>query len=165
MIEVDVHDAEAAQLAGPHPGVDQQPDNRGVAAVLERVAPARGKKRRERSVAEDRHRLLRDRRRRHPLHRRTRDLPLVGQPPEQLLQRPIVLGDRRRRQATIPHPRQVLLDMLTGDRPDRDRHAGGGKIGRERLTDDQIIGDGRRRAAPSSQRDPPVAEYERCAGR
>src|SRR5262245_25527363 len=71
--------------------------------------------------------------------------------------------------------------MLTGDRPDDDRHAGGGKIRRERLTDDQIIGDRRRRAAPSPQRDPPVPDqvadgiggrgaskaplYKHCAGR
>jgi hypothetical protein len=44
-------------------------------------------------VSQDRHRLLRNRWRRHALHRIGGDLAVVDEEPEQLLKRAVVLGD------------------------------------------------------------------------
>nr|WP_241895735.1 hypothetical protein [Jatrophihabitans sp. GAS493] len=50
MLEVDVLDAQYAQLPRPHPGVEQQPDHRSVTTVLEGVALARNQQCRQRRI-------------------------------------------------------------------------------------------------------------------
>src|SRR3982074_2078157 len=91
-VEADILDSQATQLASAHAGVDKQPNDRRISAVLERVALARRKEPRERVIVEDRDRLLRNRWRAHSLHRRPRDLAISDHPFEQLLQRSIALG-------------------------------------------------------------------------
>jgi hypothetical protein len=66
---VEAVDAEAGELAGPHARVNQETDDRTVAAILERVALARRQQGGELIVRQDWHGLLRHGRRSHPVHR------------------------------------------------------------------------------------------------
>jgi len=69
LVHVDVVELEAGELGPPHAGVEEEPDDRRVAAGVE-VGPGTGvEDRLELLVAQDRRRLLGHDRRRHPLHR------------------------------------------------------------------------------------------------
>jgi len=108
--EVEVGDGQPGDLRQPPAGVQQQPDDRRVPAVNERGALRRCQQRAELRLSEHRHRLLRNDRRPHPLHRRAVDLLLVQQPPHQLLQGPLHDVGRRRRPG-VDQVRHVGLDV------------------------------------------------------
>lgn len=91
-VPVDVAHADANELADAHAGVEKEPHDGHVAAILERVAFARGQESRQFLVGQNRHRLLRDGRNCHALHRGAGDLALLDEPPKQLLQRAVVFA-------------------------------------------------------------------------
>ncbi len=99
-----------------------------VSRRFSKVLPAAGRQQRgQRVVLENGHWLLWNRRRAHPLHRRARDLAVVQQPLEQLLQRAVVLGDGGRRETPFAH---IARYRSTCSRaiPRRRRHAARGQV-------------------------------------
>ena len=105
----------AGELSGAHAGVEEDPDDGGVAAVLEGVARAGLEQPGELVEVEDRHGLFGHRGRAHCLHRGPLELAVDDEPAEELLQRAVVLGDGGRCDALV-HRGQVALERAAGDR-------------------------------------------------
>ena len=92
-------------LGAADPGVDEEEDDRGVAAVVEPRTRAGIEELLEILVAVHGRRRLCDCRRPHPRHRRLADLALVDEPAEELLETAVAVRRARRLQ-----PRELVLD-------------------------------------------------------
>jgi hypothetical protein len=92
-VEVQVGHLGAHQLGAARPHVDQQQDQRGVAAVLEALAGAGGQQPAQPILGHNRDRLLRDDRRAQPGHRAGGELAFFFQPGVQDAQ-DLVVGRR-----------------------------------------------------------------------
>jgi hypothetical protein len=116
-VEVDVVQAQARDLRQAAAAVEQRADDRGVATYDERLALAGVQQRGQLVVGQQRHRLLRDLRRAHLGHRAGVDLALLLQPAEELPQRPVPRGGRRRGPAAeqVRQPRRCVRSVVSSD--------------------------------------------------
>jgi hypothetical protein len=96
LVEVEVVEAHAEQLAPAHPGVGQEADDGLVPAVLEILAGAVGEELAQVVLAEDGDGLFGDLGRRHAVHGGVVDLALVGEVAEELLEGPEAVRGRGR---------------------------------------------------------------------
>jgi hypothetical protein len=142
--EVEILDRHRQELAATHPGVVEEPDDGG-ADVLERAGPARAQQRLHLLLAEHRHGLRRNRRRRHAPHRRLGNLALVDEEPEELLQgsEPVA---RRRWLPVLEEVLHVCLDVLSPNGGGLRRHPPGGEEGAELVHRLEVGSDGPGRA-------------------
>jgi len=146
LVEVDVLHPQPGELAAAHPAVEEEPDDRVVAAVLE-VGPGAGVEQLpEFGLAEDRWGSLGHVGRAHRRHRAAFDLALGGQPLEELLERTEALRQGGRSHAGILAVDEERLDVFpshVGD-PPRPPTPGLGEEGLE-LLDRLGVGHDRRR--------------------
>ena len=112
VVEVDVLQAQPGQLGAAHAGVDEQPEDGAVAAVLERGPGAGVEQPPQLLLAQDRWGSLRHLGRAHGRHRAALDLALVGQPLEELLERAEALRQRGRPHAGLGAVDEEGLDVL-----------------------------------------------------
>ncbi len=112
LVEVDVLDPEPGQLATTHPGVEEEPNDRVIAALLEAGPGARVQDLPQILLTEDRWGRLGDMRRVHRGHRVALDLALFRQPLEELLERTEPLRNRGRLPRGVLEPEQEGLNVL-----------------------------------------------------
>ena len=120
LVEVDVLDPQPGQLTAAHPAVEEEPDHRVVAAILE-VGPGAGVEQLPQvGLAEDGWGSLGHVGRPHRGHRALLDLALGSQPFEELLERAEALRQGGRPHAGLLALDEEALDVLTphvGDSP------------------------------------------------
>ncbi len=114
LVKVNVRDGQAGDLRQPAPGVDQQPEQRGVTAVDQPPAGAGGEQRAELVVCQDRHGPFWHDGRDGAGHRVGVDLLLAEHPPEPLLQGAVADADGPGA-ATVGEVGQEGFDVLRPD--------------------------------------------------